>query len=316
MKKDDYIKVIEELNCEYMKLYSSKGCSKFRRRQKMKLLLRDRKFRKLFRFLRDLFINKMTKCKPHNTHLVALKKHKKLGKKVVYTCIIDHYDTLLSPYVITENTDYIVFSDHQDIIKNTKHWKFKPIPKGITEKCNHNPILINRYLKMHPKEVLSEYDLSLYIDGRVLIISDVEECFDYINDKTGLAIHDHYKRDSVYEEALVCIHKNIGNKKNIKKLIQQYRVEKFPSNYGLFEATFIASDLRNKKALEILDCWWQHFLESGTLRDQLSLPYVLWKKGYQYQDVGLLGYNASFNPKFRRLEHEQDRIEEHISRSI
>ena len=34
------------------------------------------------------------------------------------------------------------------------------------------------------------------------------------------------------------------------------------------------------------------------MRDQIALPYVMWKNGYSFEDVGLLGDNVFKNPVF------------------
>ena len=38
---------------------------------------------------------------------------------------------------------------------------------------------------------------------------------------------------------------------------------------------------------------------SGSGRDQLALPYIIWKLGYHMSDIGSLGNNLFLNPKFR-----------------
>lgn len=160
---------------------------------------------------------------------------------------------------------------------------------------------------MHPFELFPNFDLALYIDGSVRVMSDVAELFYKINDKTGLAMHAHPKRNDVYEEAKACIKSSLGNKKYIKQLIAKYREENFPTKFGLFEATVIAIDLHNKKALEIMNKWWEEFLKSKTGRDQLILTYVLWKLNYSYDDMGILGENLAANAKFRRTSHNYDK---------
>lgn len=226
-------------------------------------------------------------------------------RKVVYTCIVGGYDNLNSPLITSENTDYIVYSDNKFIIEDTKCWEYRPIPDEIKEICDNNNILINRYIKMHPHILFPEYDYALYIDGNVRIISETTSLFDIINDITGIAIHAHNRRKDVYEEAEACIKVEKGNAKSIKKQINKYREEGVPEKYGLYEANVIASNLKNENAGRLLDFWWDEFIKSNTLRDQIILPYILWKSGYNYSDIGCLGTYMALNPKFRRYDHDE-----------
>ncbi len=302
MNEKKYIQAIEELNKEYLNFTHSKIYLKNNRKRKFKILVKNLAFKRLYFAFKTYIYNKFNKANKISTILKNTYNLKR-GNKVVYTCIMNKYDKLRSPLLRTKNTDYFVFSDDPNIIKETSCWQYKEISEKIKKKCNNNPILINRYIKMHPHELFKEYDLALYVDGNVRVISNIEECFGYINDKTGLAMHDHSKRNDVYEEAKACIKLNKGNKKNIKQLVKEFKEENFPYNYGLFEAGVIAIDLKNKNSKIILNDWYQDFIKSETERDQLTLPYVLWKNNFKFIDVGILGNNLYDNPKFRIYDH-------------
>ncbi len=312
MNKEEYIKAIEELNLELVRLYGLSYNKKYRDKVLIRKLIKTKRYKLAYqtkinglkRKLNNLF--KFSNPIKQNTYKEI--NGKKTGEKIVYTCILDDYDTLYSPLVETENTTYIVFSDNKNITQNVDLWQYRCIPNKVKKICNNNHTLINRYIKMHPHELFPEYDLALYIDGSVRVMSDIAGLFYKINDKTGLAMHMHPKREDVYEEAKACLKSNLGNKKAIKKLIGKYNEEHFPHNYGLFEATVIAIDLNNKSSKQILDYWWQYFIESNTYRDQLIFTYVLWKLNYKYEDMGILGINLAINAKFRRSAHNYSRI--------
>ncbi len=303
MKNSQYIKAVEQLNQEYINYTHSQVYLKNNRKRKLKRYLRNFAFKRLYFAFKASLYNKFNKKINKNSYILNNNINIKKGKKVVYTCIMNKYDTLRSPVLRTSDTDYIVFSDDQNVVKETNFWKYIEISEEIKKKCNYNPALINRYIKMHPRELFPNYDLALYVDGNVRVISDVEDCFGYINDKTGLAMHEHAKRKDVYEEAKACIKLSKGNKKNIKKLIQKYEKERFPHNFGLYQASVIAVDLKNKNAQKIMSDWYQGFIQEKTGRDQLILPYILWKNNFAFQDVGFLGSNLYNNPKFRVYDH-------------
>ena len=56
-----------------------------------------------------------------------------------------------------------------------------------------------------------------------------------------------------------------------------------------FYGKAIIRDLRNKRADDVGRFWWQAFLK-GAKRDQLWLPYAIWKAGAQVHDFGELGF--------------------------
>ena len=115
----------------------------------------------------------------------------------------------------------------------------------------------------------------------------------------------------MYDEAEVCVSIGKGNPEKIKAQCQRYREEGFPSHFGLLEANVVAVDLNNAVALDILECWWLELLRSGSGRDQLALPYVLWRLGLSVSDVGCLGPNSFRNPKLRFVEHNATTQEAH-----
>ena len=58
-----------------------------------------------------------------------------------------------------------------------------------------------------------------------------------------------------------------------------------------------------KEDCPLLEKWWNEFYMSESLRDQLSLPYVLWKNGYSIDQVGTLGNNVYDNTKLQITPH-------------
>ena len=148
---------------------------------------------------------------------------------------------------------------------------------------------------MHPKELFPEYDYAIYIDGNIKIVSTISQLISKINDVTGIAIHKHCKQNCIFQEVKVCRAYNKGNYKSMKKQMKRYKKEKFPKNFGMFECNMLISDLKNRKSEEIFNDWWEEYLSSESLRDQLALPYVLWKNNLQFCDIGIIGNNINEN---------------------
>lgn len=244
----------------------------------------------------DKMLNKYQKKRKFQNEpsgISTYESYQKLKKKriVIYTCILGGYDTLKEPLLEFDNVTYICYTDDAVKIKNdddTK-WIIQQIPEGISKRFSK--IMTNRYLKMHPKELFPDADYAIYVDGNIGIQSFLGAYLVKTDVSTGIAIFSHSQRQCVYAEALACISRKKGSRKAIEYQIELYKKEGFPKNFGLYECTIIASDLQNTTSVDVLDKWWKAFLYSKSFRDQLSLPYVMWKIGRKYTDIGLLGDN-------------------------
>lgn len=219
-------------------------------------------------------------------------------KIVVYTCIAGEYDKVSEPLYKNDNVEYVIYTNSKEELIQ---WKKRDIPLKLKE-INSN-ILINRYIKLHPHELFEEYDYSIYIDGNIRSMSDLSDFTRAINEKSGLAMFKHHTRNCIYIEEKVCNIYGKGNKEKLHKQTQKYKKEGFPENYGMLEGNIIVTDLKNKKSNEILGKWWNEFEKSESLRDQMSLPYVLWKLGYKIEDIGILGNNVYSCSKFEFVKH-------------
>lgn len=221
-------------------------------------------------------------------------------KIAVYTCITGGYDDIEIPKLFFDNIDYILYTDNQTL-DSVSGWIVRKLPQEAFQ-YNDNATR-NRFCKMHPNIVGTEYDFAIYIDGNICVYSDLTNMVNMVNEKTGLAFHRHNPRICIYDEVEACKIVKRGNIKLLEEQIKDYSKQGMPREYGLLEATIILSDLKNETSLHILDEWWKEYLKSGSKRDQIALPYVLWKLGYLIDDVGNLGYALNRNPKFRKVKH-------------
>lgn len=225
---------------------------------------------------------------------IGIKVSANTNKKIaVYTCITGNYDYVEEPMIIEENCDYFLYTNNQNI-KSTV-WKIKQIPENII-KLNDN-VLINRYIKMHPDELFeNSYDYSIYIDGNVKILSRISYMIEKINSKTGLAIYRHSNNKNTYQEIDNCIFLKKGNKKSLKQFYKKLKKEKFPEDFETFQCNILVNDLKNENSKNIFNEWFKYFSSTDSCRrDQIYLPYVLWKLGYKSIDIGYLGNNINSN---------------------
>lgn len=216
----------------------------------------------------------------------------------VYTALFGKYDKIEAPMVHPENIDYYIITDIE--MPETTGWKIIEPTQYLPRKQLNN-IEKNRFFKMLPQVVFSEYDYSIYVDANVLIVSDLTPMINTMHD-FPLAMFRHKNRDCVYEEAEACIKKKKDSKDNLERHIQHLVENGVPKHAGLLEATIIVREHNNELCVKLMSQWWEEFLEFSK-RDQLSLRDVLWNNKINLDDVGILGNNLLKCNKFLINSH-------------
>ena len=202
-------------------------------------------------------------------------------KIAIYTSIFGKYDILHENQFKMEGVDYLCFTD-EDLQSST--WnviKSTPIYKDPNRNAKKYKILPHRYLK--------EYDYSIWIDGNILVISDIRDLVktnDYL-------VYDHNKthldpRNCLYEEYNVIIQlgqRNGGNFKDnpeiMHKQVNKYLKEGYPPNNGLATNPILLRNHNNSEIVKNMEDWWTE-IKYGSRRDQLSFNYIAWKNNFKF----------------------------------
>lgn len=300
---NNLVEEIERLNSEIIFLQQSKEyrlgkkilhfkklIKEFKIMEILKKIIRSKKMEKLilgqFQKRNDV-INK-------SVHIES-----ECNKKIlVYTCITGSYDEVPAIYLKESCCDYVLVTNN----KNLKSDEWKIFYVDDPELSKYNNMQINRYFKMNPS-YFKDYDYSIYVDGNIEIISTLSDLIKKVDNRYGIAFHKHKDNECIYDESKLCIYLKKGNKEKILELMDKYKAEGFPVKYGLPEANVIVTDLSNSIALKIFEDWWNKLNESGCGRDQLILPYVLWKNNINVSSITTLGENVYQNYKIRIRNH-------------
>lgn len=304
MNENELLEKLECLNKEKQQIKRSWEFKFGQSILKLKKNLVHLNFKSVIKILRDRRASKKIREFSSNECNIDIKNNKinyKTKKIAIYTCVIGDYDNLQMPLLNFENVDYYLFTDNvEKYAKYSSIYKIVLISQEILNKGN---IIANRYLKFHPSEFLQDYEYTMYFDGNVRVISDVRTFIKAINKKTGIAMHIHRERNCIYDEIKACILLRRGNKLKLQRQMEKYQKEGFPTKYGMNEATIIVCDNHSKVCKKLLNAWYNEFLLSDSLRDQIAWPYVLWKNNYKIQDVGCLGKNIYENYKIEIISH-------------
>lgn len=198
--------------------------------------------------------------------------------KVIYTCITGGYDNILQPQKIDMDFDYICFTDDKEWLEKGFEgvWEFRAIPESLK---HLSPVQQQRTIKICPHRYLSEYDISLWIDGSIQIKDNlagwVEETLN--KDKAcSIFIPRHPSRNCIYEEAKACIGLKKDKEEIINKQIEEYKKEGFPHNIGMVQSGIILRKHNEAQCKKLMESWAEKLL-ANSIRDQLSFNYVLWK---------------------------------------
>lgn len=234
----------------------------------------------------------------------------KIPKIVIYTCITGGYDTLKEPFICNDMCDFIVITDEE--VSSDSVWKKIPIEdlEGIMP-AGLRGAQINRWVKMHPHKIFPTYEYSIYLDGLVYIVTDLlpiileQKKYNKI-----IGMHLHYSREKISTEVRAMKKNNVIKDINAtKKQIMRYYAEGFDDSIRLLEATIIVRKHNDILCRNIMEMWWHEYI-NGVSRDQISLPYVLWKHGLTMQDIYILGGNEYVNPRFYIVSHKNDCVNE------
>lgn len=201
-------------------------------------------------------------------------------KIAVYTSIFGGYDVLYEEQFKMNGVDYICFTDSDIKSETWKVVKSTPIYNDSNRNAKKYKILPHRYLK--------DYDYSVWIDGNILVISDIRDLvtqgkYQVFNHNQTLD-----KRDCIYQEynAIIKLGKqNGGNYKDnphvMYKQIRRYIEEGYPENNGLATNPIILRDHNDSEVIKTMEDWWVE-IKYGSKRDQLSFNYIAWKNRFNF----------------------------------
>ena len=198
------------------------------------------------------------------------------SRLVIYTALFGAYDQLQDPKERFENCDFVCFTDQGDL--KSEIWKIIYIQPD-----HESPLLMNRKIKILPHLYVKDWQYSLYVDSNIFLKKNPYYLVDKYLKRSYLKffVSKHYLRDCIYREAAQCIKLGKGNPSDIQLQLETYQKAGFPIKWGLSENGILLREHGSKNVIKLSEDWWEQFL-TYSKRDQLSLPFALWKNGYRY----------------------------------
>ncbi len=204
----------------------------------------------------------------------AYRCNKKKNRIAIFTAISNNYDSLKIPSFISNDYDYICFSNTD--MSDTGIWEIRPCLY-----LSSDPTRITRYVKTHAHCLLSEYEVAVWIDSNIVITGDItEEIERTIASGLPCATFYHPRRENIYEEAETIIRAKRDDPEIVK--LQVGHIGDFGLEHNdLAETNFMIFNLRHEKIKKFLNTWWSE-IDTYSKRDQLSFNYSLYKNGTRY----------------------------------
>ncbi|GHU78425.1 hypothetical protein AGMMS49992_29030 [Clostridia bacterium] len=204
----------------------------------------------------------------------------------VYVAVFGGYDCIEEPKCKPDNIDYYVITDASPDKYISSAWKYVDISKYNDTIHGYSSRKKSRFFKMHPQLLFSDYEYSVFLDGSFTVIGDLNDFIIKIG-AYDLVTYKHWTRHCVYEEAKAIIKQRKDTLESVNKHIKHLKRDGMPYNYGLISSGILA---RRHTSLnkQIMDFWWDE-CSKFSIRDQLSLPYVLYKLGIPVGKITKLG---------------------------
>ena len=205
-----------------------------------------------------------------------------MSRGVVYTSVFGGYDDIVEQK-LPDGWDWKYFSEdnslslYGDDCRNAKRFKVLP----------------HRYLQ--------DYEYSIFIDGNMTVLGDINKLVSKYLDNSNVAFFNHAQnhldsRNCIYDEASVILDAGARNynldptrgelayKDNpnvIKKQIEKYNSIGYPKNNGLIMGMVILRRHNEPDCIQTMEDWWTE-IKYNSRRDQLSFNYVAWKNNLKF----------------------------------
>ncbi|MFG6656280.1 glycosyltransferase domain-containing protein [Scandinavium sp. M-37] len=221
------------------------------------------------------------------------------NRLVIYSVITGGYDKVLPVENIDSDCDYYIVSNEHIVLPEP--WKLlTPSTDGLDNKN------FNRYYKINPHILFPNHQHSLYIDGNILLCGDIYNWSKAQLSNNDFAIFNHPERDNIFDEGKICSFIGTDYFWVINRQLKKYKAEGF--NYReLFEANILLRSHNKADVMRLMEMWWSEYSsEFSAKRDQLALPYVIWKMNYKINNMG--SSDARFDQEyFKYMSHANNR---------
>lgn len=194
-------------------------------------------------------------------------------KTVFYTAIYGGYDRLAEiPHRVynagkESGVDFLCFTDDWRLTSNT--WTV------LASQTKADPRAAAKFCKVNSHQILFDYCRSIWIDGSFRVLGPLWELFDEFS--TDIGLFEHTCRTCLYDEIRDVRIKRKESPSVLGDVERRYEAAGCPKDAGLYMGGILLR--RHTTAVARFNQEWWSEIRIGSLRDQISLPYVLNRQG-------------------------------------
>lgn len=219
---------------------------------------------------------------------------------VCYTAITgDDRDRLYDPPLPANLCDRLFcFTDDPRRVVGTRWQAREPLQPSGDEPLRGRRLA--RYQKLNAHVLFPDVDASLWLDGTFTPNVDPGEFLEWALRAADIVTFKHHERVCVYQEYEACLRLRKDDPETMKAQLNRYYHERYPYFHGM-ACTNIVARKHTAEIAKFNETWWNE-LRRGSLRDQLSFNYSLWRCGLRtgYFPKGVYDFN---NPWFTYRPH-------------
>lgn len=230
---------------------------------------------------------------------IFFKRYGKTKKRtVIYTANIGQYDTLREPQFVSDDIDYVCFTDDVDF--HSEVWQVRPLVWDDSQLTNR---LKSKKHKLFAHLLFPEYERSIWIDSSAWIKKDLRRYAEVYMKESDMLCFPHPERNCLYGEGWDCIKNRVDRKDVILKQMDRYRADGYPSDNGLIVSACMVRHHMEGSVIKVMEDWWEE-ISGNSIRDQISFPYVCWKNKFIYD---LCDLDPTENEYYELCHHKAKR---------
>jgi len=199
------------------------------------------------------------------------------------------------PRPIPAGLDVDEFVMFTDCVTEAEGWRLVPCPEAVDAR------LEARRIKTLALELV-DADTVVWVDGRIQIQGvPLRPLLNAALAGVEIAGYRHPWRDCAYAEAEECARLKLASQDAIDGQMTAYRFAGLPRAAGLWN-TMVLARRKTPGMIALGRDWWEE-IQTHSIRDQISLPFLLWDGGVECGVLGNDVYKRGASPHFERGWH-------------
>ena len=206
-------------------------------------------------------------------------------KSIIYTSVFGGYDDP-TEQKLPNGWDWKCFSEENSLSLYTDN----------TRNAKRFKVLPHRYLQ--------DYEYSIFIDGNMKVVGNVNELVDKYLSDSNVAFFSHAQnaldsRNCIYDEGRVILETGERNYKLnpergkftykdnptiITNQMERYMNMHYPKDNGLITGMVILRRHNEQDCIDTMEDWWTE-IKYNSKRDQLSFNYIAWKNKLKFSYI-------------------------------